>query len=101
MQNMSSHITVETIPIMQSGNNDPWKDYAFVSDIFLGDIQARVNTILFSVIRRLGQQENQEPTFKIVIKSEYLLKACKDVIISWPGVSWNSDPLEVGIECLS
>ena len=31
-QNMSSHITVETIPIMQSGNNDPWKDYAFVYD---------------------------------------------------------------------
>lgn len=39
--------------------------------------------------------ENQEPTIKFVIKSEYLLKACKDVIQTWPGVSWNSDPLEV------
>ena len=57
--------------------------------------------ISFSVIRRMPQNEHQEPTFKIVVKSEYLLKACKDVIISWPGVSWNSDPLEVRIEYLS
>lgn len=39
--------------------------------------------------------DNQEPTFKIVVKSEYILKACKDVIKSWPGVSWNADPLEL------
>jgi hypothetical protein len=36
-----------------------------------------------------------KPTFKVVIKSGYILKACKDVIQSWPGISWNSDPLEV------
>ena len=41
--------------------------------------------------------EGLEPTFKIAVKSEYLLKACKDVIQSWPGISWDSDPLEVPI----
>jgi len=41
---MSSHVTVETIPILHSGNSDPWKDYAFVYDTFLEDIQARINT---------------------------------------------------------
>lgn len=43
----------------------------------------------------MPRHENMEPTFKIVIKSEYILKACKDVIQTWPGISWNSDPLEV------
>lgn len=46
-------------------------------------------------MRTIPQQENRQPTFKIVIKSEYILKACQDVIQTWPGVSWNSDPLEV------
>ncbi|KAG7090338.1 hypothetical protein E1B28_009458 [Marasmius oreades] len=52
----------------------------------------------FVLVRKIPQEEGKEPTFKIVIKSEYLLKACKDVIVSWPGVSWNSDPLEVDPE---
>jgi hypothetical protein len=43
----------------------------------------------------MPQQENQEPTFKIVVKSGYILKACKDVIQEWPGISWNTEPLEV------
>lgn len=29
------------------------------------------------------------------MKSPYILKACKDVIQEWPGISWNTDPLEV------
>ncbi|ESK83372.1 p-loop containing nucleoside triphosphate hydrolase protein [Moniliophthora roreri MCA 2997] len=32
------------------------------------------------------------------IFSTYVLKACKDVIGSWPGISWNSDPLELDPE---
>ncbi len=52
-----------------------------------------------SIVRKLPLREDMiavlEPTFKVVIKSEYILKACKDVIRSWPGISWNSDPLEV------
>jgi len=46
----------------------------------------------------LPRQEHAEPIFKLVVKSEYILKACKDVIQSWPGVSWNSDPLELDPE---
>ncbi|SJL04222.1 uncharacterized protein ARMOST_07583 [Armillaria ostoyae] len=36
--------------------------------------------------------------FKVVIKSAYILKVCKDVIQSWPGISWNSDPLDLDSE---
>ncbi|KAF8911924.1 P-loop containing nucleoside triphosphate hydrolase protein [Mucidula mucida] len=76
-RNTSAKVTVESIPLLKSGDNDPWKDFSFV------------------VVRKIPRQENLEPTFKIVIKSEYILKACKDVIQSWPGISWNSDPLEL------
>ncbi|KAJ6468484.1 hypothetical protein C8R47DRAFT_989947 [Mycena vitilis] len=76
-KNMNSKVTVETLPILGGGGNDPWKEYNFV------------------VVRTIPEQENRQPTFKIVIKSEYLLKACKDVIQTWPGVSWHADPLEL------
>ncbi|KAF7323754.1 AAA domain-containing protein [Mycena kentingensis (nom. inval.)] len=76
-RNMSSKVTVETLPVLGSGNNDPWKEYSFV------------------LVRTIHQQENRQPTFKVVIKSPYILKACQDVIQTWPGISWNADPLEV------
>jgi hypothetical protein len=53
--------------------------------------------LTFRIVRVISQIEGVEPTYKIVVKSEYILKACKDVIQSWPGISWNSDPLEVRI----
>ncbi|KAF7341706.1 AAA domain-containing protein [Mycena sanguinolenta] len=75
-KNMNSKVTVETLPVIGGGNgNEPWKEYNFV------------------VVRTIPQQENRQPTFMIVIKSEYLLKACKDVIQTWPGISWHADPL--------
>ena len=52
-------------------------------------------SVLLRIVRVLNQVEGIEPTYKIVIKSGYIIKACKDVIQSWPGISWNSDPLEV------
>ncbi|KAJ7451970.1 P-loop containing nucleoside triphosphate hydrolase protein [Mycena latifolia] len=76
-RNMSSKVTMETLPVVGGGNNDEWKDFSFV------------------VVRTIPQQENRQPTFKIVIKSPYILKACQDVIQTWPGVSWNADPLEL------
>ncbi|RDB27282.1 ATPase family AAA domain-containing protein 3B [Hypsizygus marmoreus] len=79
-RNMNSKVTVEIIPILQSGVNDPWKDYSFV------------------IVRKVPKQESQEPTFKIVVKSEYIVKACKEVVQNWPGISWNSDPLELDPE---
>ena len=48
-----------------------------------------------SIIRTIPRGENQEITYKIVLKNEYILQACKDVVKSWPGVSWNNDPLAV------
>lgn len=48
-----------------------------------------------SIVRNIPREENLEPSFKIIVKSEYILKACKDVIQTWPGISWNLDPLEV------
>ncbi|KAH6903410.1 P-loop containing nucleoside triphosphate hydrolase protein [Coprinopsis sp. MPI-PUGE-AT-0042] len=75
-RNTSAKVTVESVPILQgSGSNDQWKDFSFV------------------VVRTIPRNENMEITYKLVIKSDYILKACKDVVESWPGVSWNSDPL--------
>ncbi|KAJ3850524.1 P-loop containing nucleoside triphosphate hydrolase protein [Lentinula lateritia] len=82
-RNTSSAITVESVPLINRGENDPWKDYLFV------------------IVRRLPDSNatgNKEPSFRFVVKSEYILKACKDVIQSWPGISWNSDPLEIDPE---
>ncbi|KAJ6587644.1 P-loop containing nucleoside triphosphate hydrolase protein [Mycena vulgaris] len=76
-KNMNSKVTVETLPTLGGGNTDPWKDYSFV------------------VVRTIPQEEHRKPMFKIVVKSDYILKACKDVIQTWPGVSWNSEPLEL------
>ncbi|THU96035.1 P-loop containing nucleoside triphosphate hydrolase protein [Dendrothele bispora CBS 962.96] len=70
-RNTSSRTLVETPPILNRSENDPWRDFLFVYI-----------------------------TFKFVIKSEYILKACKDVIQYWPGISWNSDPLELHPEIL-
>ncbi|KAK7030336.1 hypothetical protein VNI00_014193 [Paramarasmius palmivorus] len=79
-EDTSSGVTAESIPILSRGANDPWRDFDLI------------------FVRRLSQVEGKEPTFKIVIKSEYILKACKDVIGSWPGISWNNDPLELDPE---
>lgn len=40
-----------------------------------------------------GTLENESVSFNIT--RDYLRQACKDVIRSWPGVSWNSNTLEV------
>jgi len=85
---------VETLPIMQSGSNDAWKDFLFVY-VTTSSLAQILPYRHFRIIRTL--RENRDPEFKLVVKSEYILKACKDVIQTWPGISWNSDPLEVRI----
>ncbi|KAK1232481.1 hypothetical protein PQX77_004383 [Marasmius sp. AFHP31] len=79
-RNTSSKVTVESSNLIGRGSSGMWKDFNFV------------------LVRTIPREEDQEPTFKIVLKSEYLVKACKDIIGTWPGISWNSDPLEVGHE---
>ena len=73
----SSSIIPEIRLLPSDGKDDPWKEYCFV------------------VIRRIPQEDIEEPRFSIVVKSPYLLKACKDVIGKVASVSWNAVPLEV------
>jgi hypothetical protein len=77
IKNSGSNVIPELRPLPAEGKDDPWATFCFI------------------VIRTLAQQEDKEVTFKVVIKSPYLLKACKDVIQEITGLSWNSIPLEV------
>ncbi|KAJ8089446.1 hypothetical protein PM082_014695 [Marasmius tenuissimus] len=79
-RNTNSKVTVESSYLVGRSSGGDWKDFNFV------------------LVRTIPREEDGEPSFKIVLKSGYLVKACKDVIGTWPGISWNSDPLEVGHE---
>ena len=77
-KNMGERVTPEKVPVAPSSSgNDPWLQFCFV------------------VIRTLPTEPEDEPTFSIVVKSQYLLQACKDVIQEMPGLSWHVDPLHV------
>jgi hypothetical protein len=55
----------------------------------------------FVVIRTIPQKEDDKakpPQHKFQIKSQYLLKAIKDVMKEIEGTSWNNEPLEVCIQ---
>ena len=69
-------------PLGIDASEDSWTKYCFV------------------VVRRYPTPEKQargikQIVFEIVIKSEYLLKACKDVIGGGNGISWSSPPVTV------
>lgn len=78
-QTTSSNVIPElrANPSLEPGKEDPWAQFCFV------------------VVRTIPQAEGEAITFKVVVKSSYLLKACKDVIQEVVGLSWNSIPLEV------
>ena len=77
-KNMGDKVTAEMAPIGgSSGSNDQWQQYCFV------------------VVRTLPRKEEQEPTFSVIVKSSYLIQACKNVIKYVPGLSWNADPVTV------
>jgi hypothetical protein len=59
---------------LDPGKEDPWAEFCFV------------------VVRTIPQVENEDSviTYKVVIKSPYLLTACKEVIQDVPGLSWNA-----------
>lgn len=61
-------------------DSDPWLGYCFV------------------VIRNIptdDAEKGKPPTFKVVIKSRYLIKACQEVMKDVPSISWNTEPGEV------
>lgn len=68
-------------PVGNGTDSDPWEKFCFV------------------VVRKFPDPNRQAKegdfTFQIVLKSPYLLKACKDVIGQVPGISWTAEPLEV------
>ncbi|KAI0329766.1 P-loop containing nucleoside triphosphate hydrolase protein [Cubamyces sp. BRFM 1775] len=80
-RNTGSGVVAEAVnPVGNGTANDPWQNFCFV------------------VVRKLPQHrdsDKEEIRFKVVIKSPYLLKACKDVIQRVPGVSWTAEPLEL------
>ena len=72
---------------MDTSGDDSWDEFCFV------------------VVRRHPKpKENNEGTrqiaFEIVVKSPYLLKACKEVMTHVRGISWNSPPVTVSPSCL-
>ena len=81
-RNTGSGVVAEAVrPVGNGTDNDPWQNFCFV------------------VVRKIPepnkQLEGAEITFQVVVKSTYLLKACKEVIGSIPGLSWTAEPLEV------
>ena len=84
-RNTGSNVVAEAVrPVGNGTDNDPWANFCFV------------------VVRKLPDPRSHDPsspppdpTFQVVIKSAYLLKACKDVIGQVPGLSWTAEPLEV------
>ncbi|KAJ8473066.1 hypothetical protein ONZ51_g8110 [Trametes cubensis] len=81
-RNTGSSFNPEVLLTVGNGNpdnSDPWQSYCFV------------------VVRKLPQSndESSEPTFNVVVKSPYLLTACKNVIQTVPSISWTAEPLEL------
>ena len=76
-RNTGSGVVAEAVrPVGNGTDSDPWQNFCFV------------------VVRKFPEY-NLNPTFKVVVKSPYMLKACKDVIGTVPGLSWTAEPLEV------
>lgn len=69
-------------PVGGGSNTDQWEEYDFV------------------IVRRFPDPRRpQKPTigFKVVVKSVHLLQVCQKVIGQVPGLSWNTQPVEVRI----
>ncbi|KAF8632729.1 hypothetical protein AX15_001724 [Amanita polypyramis BW_CC] len=56
---------------------DQWKDCALV------------------LVRTIPIEKHLKPTFKYIVNSLHIKTVCQDVIRSWPGIDWGSDPLEI------
>ncbi|RPD60635.1 P-loop containing nucleoside triphosphate hydrolase protein [Lentinus tigrinus ALCF2SS1-6] len=84
-RNTGSSVVAEAVrPVGNGTDNDPWQNFCFV------------------VVRKLPDPRNADKPgpggdikFQIVVKSPYLLKACKDVVGTVPGISWTAEPLEL------
>ncbi|KAH8080729.1 P-loop containing nucleoside triphosphate hydrolase protein [Cristinia sonorae] len=84
-KNMGAKVTPEASHMLTSSGsgNDPWGQFCFV------------------VVRKLPRNpEESEATFQVVIKSPYLISACKHVVGEVPGISWTAEPLELDPQIL-
>ncbi|KIP01325.1 hypothetical protein PHLGIDRAFT_131296, partial [Phlebiopsis gigantea 11061_1 CR5-6] len=97
-RNTGDKVTPEHVPVGAATVNDPWGEFCFVVQVVQGvevPQHGRQRPFCFVVVRTFPRDKDEaEPTFKVVIKSSYLLHACKDVIQKYPGLSWNADPLD-------
>ena len=77
----TSDIPAELVqPVGSGASSDDWEEFCFV------------------VVRRLPdprRPHEQTIGFKVVVKSPHLLNVCRDIIGQVPGLSWNSQPVEV------
>jgi hypothetical protein len=71
-QNMSSKVTVETLPIMPggSGSNDIWKYFSFMYDHLVAFFSQTDIFCYSRIVRTLSRHEHAEPTFKLVVTRE-------------------------------
>jgi hypothetical protein len=81
---MGSNVIAEVVrgPPPKKSGDDAWAQYCFV------------------VVRTLNNDAETGipiPSFKVTLKSQYLIDALKHVIQETPGISWNMEPLEVRI----
>ncbi|KAH9934528.1 P-loop containing nucleoside triphosphate hydrolase protein [Epithele typhae] len=85
-RNTSAKVRADALlTVVGNGNegnaDDAWAGYCFV------------------VVRKIPQPttdgQQGEPTFQVVVKSPYLLAACKEVMGKIQGVSWTAEPLEL------
>ncbi|KAK2461348.1 hypothetical protein APHAL10511_006633 [Amanita phalloides] len=88
-RNMSNKIFAEPSPPTRSTSivsntpaDDKWKDYAMV------------------LVRIIPIDKHMKPGYRYVIKSTHVRSVCEDVIRSWPGIKWDSDPLEISPQVL-
>ncbi|KAH9925055.1 P-loop containing nucleoside triphosphate hydrolase protein [Epithele typhae] len=86
-RNTGSGVVAEVAhPVGNGSDNDPWQSFCFV------------------VVRKMPEEHqklmNPDPTFQVVVKSPYLLKACKDVMGDINGLSWTTEPLELDPQLL-
>ena len=98
------HLKVKRVDCYWSTKIDSWKYKKTHSGVAAETVLPKANRhgkdpwakCCFVVVRKIAtKQEGVAVTFRVVVKSPYLLQACIDVIGAIPGMPWTTEPLEV------
>ncbi|KAI0708424.1 P-loop containing nucleoside triphosphate hydrolase protein [Earliella scabrosa] len=83
----TSDVPAELVqPVGSGASSDDWEEFCFVVVRGLPDPWAAA--------------QEQTISFKIVVKSPHLLNVCRGIIGQVPGLSWNSQPVELDPQLL-